>query len=397
MISTTHTSVPTPEARRSRVAIAAAFLVQGLVFIALTTKLPAIQDKFGLSPLAFSGLMLMLVLCAGAGSLSAEWIAPRRGSALGLRLGFVLIIIALPLLGFSGAVWGLGVAMAIYGLGLGMVDAGTNMQGVALEHEYGRPIMPTFHGAWTLGGILGTLVSLATKDLSLGVSASLLLVLPLLALGAPLLKVGGVIVPIGDDGAEVPWRRILLVGAAIVLFYMVDTATTTWGPTYLDKTFTASNAVVAVATLPYLVASLVARGAGDSLTARYGAAALLRSGTVVAVVGLAIVVFSPAWPIAMLGFLVLGTGIAVIAPLSYSAAALIARESVDSDDPIAVRAKVDAVIARFNQFNYVGAILGSVMTGAVGNDSLRYGFAVPMVLVLGILPLAKHFGSRTTR
>ena len=49
------------------------------------------------------------------------------------------------------------------------------------------------------------------------------------------------------------------------------------------------------------------------------------------------------------------------------------------------------VIGRFNQFNYVGALLGSVLTGVVGADSLRVGFAVPMVLILGILPLAKAF------
>ena len=62
----------------------------------------------------------------------------------------------------SGASAPVAAAMAGYGLALGLVDAGTNMQGVAVEHEYGRPIMPTFHGAWTLGGIIGTLGSLAT-------------------------------------------------------------------------------------------------------------------------------------------------------------------------------------------------------------------------------------------
>ena len=31
--------------------------------------------------------------------------------------------------------------MAGYGVGLGMVDASTNMQAVALEHRYGRPIL----------------------------------------------------------------------------------------------------------------------------------------------------------------------------------------------------------------------------------------------------------------
>jgi hypothetical protein len=35
----------------------------------------------------------------------------------------------------------------------------------------------------------------------------------------------------------VPWRPILLVGLGMVLFYMVDTAAQTWGPTYLDQTF----------------------------------------------------------------------------------------------------------------------------------------------------------------
>ena len=35
--------------------------------------------------------------------------------------------------------------------------------------------------------------------------------------------------------SQVPWRPILLVGLAMVLFYMVDTAATTWGPTFLDR------------------------------------------------------------------------------------------------------------------------------------------------------------------
>ena len=49
----------------------------------------------------------------------------------------------------------------------------------------------------------------------------------------------------------------------MVLFYMVDTAAQTWGPTYLDDTVDAPHSLVALATLPYLVASLVLRLAGD--------------------------------------------------------------------------------------------------------------------------------------
>jgi MFS family permease len=168
----------------------------------------------------------------------------------------------------------------------------------------------------------------------------------------------------------------------MVLFYMVDTAAQTWGPTFLDDVVDAPQELVALATLPYLVASLVLRLAGDSLVARYGATPVLRTGAVVASVALFVVVTSQTWPVAVLGFTLLGAGVSVIAPLSFSAAARIAGGE---------QARVDAVIARFNQFNYVGGLLGAVLTGLVGAGSLRLGFAVPMVLILAMLPLARAF------
>ena len=86
-----------------------------------------------------------------------------------------------------------------------------------------------------------------------------------------------------------PWRRILLLGVAMVLFYMVDTAATTWGPTYLDNTFPTPERWVAMATFPYLLATLVMRFAGDSLVARFGPVRVLRAGGVLASLSLLVV------------------------------------------------------------------------------------------------------------
>ena len=128
--------------------------------------------------------------------------------------------------------------LAAYGVALGMVDASTNMQAVALEHRYGRPILPSFHGAWTLGGLVGAALTLATA----GHPAAL--VAALVARAAPLALPRRRFLPPGEAGpaarvraSTVPWRPILLVGLGLVLFYMVDTAATTWGPTYLDHVF----------------------------------------------------------------------------------------------------------------------------------------------------------------
>ena len=375
---------------RARVAAAAGFLSQGLILLSLTTRLPDFQDRWGLTDVTLSVLLLMMILLAGAGSVTAEALAKRTDSALLLRVGLVTVAVGVPVLCTAPATAFFVLGLAVYGFGLGMVDACTNMQAVAIEHRYGRPILPSFHGAWTLGGVIGAAVTLVTSGLPLEAGAALGAI-PLLVAFAPFLP--------RDHGptelatrVAVPWRPILLVGTAMVLFYMVDTAVQTWGPLFVDHTFTTPERYVALPALCYLLASGAVRLAGDSIVARFGPVPVLRTGAVVGAGALAIVVFSPTWQVAVLGFSILGAGVAVVAPLSFSAAAKIA--GGEGFEPAVRQARVDAVIARFNQFNYLGAILGSVMTGLVGKDSLRIGFAVPMVLVLGILPLAPAFAPR---
>lgn len=372
---------------RSRLAAAAGFFAQGMVFISLTSRLPDFSDRWHVGEVQLSLLLLMMVLLAGAGSVLAETLAKRRDSASMLRAGLLLVGLGVVLIATAPAESVFVGAMAVYGVGLGMVDATTNMQAVALEHLYDRPILPSFHGAWTLGGIVGAGLALLTGSLPLWSVASVAVV-PLAVVFAPLLpRVRAV--PDPAAAAAVPWRPIVLVGLGMVLFYMVDTATQTWGPLFLDHTFDTPSGLVALATFPYLLASGIFRLAGDRMVATYGAVPVLRVGAVVASGALAVVVFAPTWPVAVLGFTILGAGVAVIAPLSFSAAARIA--GGDEVDPVVRQARVDGVIARFNQFNYVGALLGSVLTGLVGSGSLRFGFAVPMVLILGILPLARAF------
>nr|WP_223128398.1 MFS transporter [Terrabacter sp. MAHUQ-38] len=372
---------------RARLAAGTAFFVQGLLFISLTTRLPQIRKEWTLDELAVSGLLLMVVLLAGLGSVVAELVAARSSSAVVVRVGLITATVgfALLLLAPTFAVFVAG--LAVYGLALGLVDASSNMQAVTVEHLYRRPILPSFHAFWTAGGILGTLITLATAGVDLGPGLLPLVVLPIAALAAPFARRDRLV----ESGAtvDVPWRRIALLGVAMVLFYMVDTAATAWGPVYLDDTLEAPSGLAALATLPYLVATLLARAVGDRLVDRHGAVWLLRISGVVAAAALAVIVFTPTWVVAVIGFTVLGGAVATIAPLSFSAAGAIA--GGDGDSAGERIDKTDQVVARFNQFNYVGALLGAVLTGAVGSDDLRLGFAVPMVLILGIIPLATQF------
>ena len=375
-----------PGLRRARAAIAAAFFTQGLVFISLTTRLPRFQDRWDLGELALSGVLLMMVLLAGVGSLVAERLAPRLDSAVVLRAGLLVIACSVAAVVLAPTTLDFVLALAAYGVGLGLVDATGNMQAVALEHRMGRVVVPSCHGAWTLGGVVAAVLTLATSGAPWSAVAAVA-ALPLAAAAAPYLA--------RDHGTaatstetDVPWRAIVMIGLALVVFYTVDTAAATWGPVYLDDVFDAPEDLVALATLPYLVASGQVRLVGDRLTEQVGAVRLLRAGAAIAFVALALVVAAPSWPVAVLGFTLLGCGVAVVAPLSFSAAAALAGRDAD---PATRHARVDAVVARFNQFNYAGALLGAVMTGAVGAGSLRVGFAVPLVLVVALFWLARAF------
>lgn len=398
-------TAPTARSLRThRGAAAGAFAVQGLLFIALTLRLPQVRDRLGLDELGLAALMLLLLVLAGVGSALAAVVARRRDSATAVRAALVLLAVGTALVGVatqgSGSLPVLVAAVAVYGLGVGANDAASNMQAVAVEDRMGRPVLPSFHAAWTAGGLLATLAVLGLGGLDHPVAHAVLTALPLALVAAPFLP--------RDHGAGagastdpgVPWRTIALVGLGLVLFYAVDTAVTAWGPVYLSSgdvfaTPPTSPDLYALATLPYLVATLLARSLGDVATARLGAPTVVRVGAVTASAGLLVVVLAPAstWVVAVVGFFVVGLGVAVVAPLAFSAAARVVGGGTDD---VARRRRVDATVARFNQFNYAGALVGSVLTGAVGTGSLRVGFALPMVLVLGLVPLARHFGGRPT-
>jgi len=376
-----------------RTATIAAFFIQGFLFITMTTRLPQIQGLFGLDAATLSLVLLGMVVLAGVGSVLAGQLARRLDSAQALRVGLGLIGAGAIGVGLAPDLMVFCVLLAVYGVGLGTVDASMNMQGVALEHRLGRTLLPGFHASWTAGGIVATLVALAFGEVSLAASVTPFGVLALVLTALPFLRRDrGQEEATGEARVSIPWKRLLLVGLVLVLFYMVDTAASTWGPAYLHNLFGTGLGDVAVATLPYLVASLLARLAGDWAVGRFGAVRLLRGAALLSAAALAVVVLAPSALIAVLGFAVLGFGAGIIAPLSFSVAGSIAAlgRSGGADDP-ARRARVDSVIARFNQFNYVGALLGSVLTGLVGADSLRIGFALPLVLVLAILPLARAF------
>ncbi|MER7547354.1 MFS transporter [Spirillospora sp. NPDC127506] len=380
--------------RQARFAAYTAFAVQGLCFASLVTQVPQMQKAHHLSDAVLSLVLLMVPLIAGVGSVASGALFQRFGSGPVLRVAQPAVAVTIALIGFTGdndiALY---VAVAAFGLFVGAVDASMNAQAVAVERRYGLSLITGFYAVWSIAGILGGLwASLSNKvDLSLvacfaiaaavGITASL-------ATGHRLYRRaeegdGPTAEELKAAGRSVPWRPILVVGAAMAVAYLADAAISNYGAKYLDDELSASDWVAPLGYVAYQITMVISRGVADFAVRRSGAVQVVRVGGLVGIIGMAGVVAAPNAGFAIAAFALAGLGLSVIAPVSFSAAGRV--------DPTGL----GVAVARVNIFNYVGFVLGAAVVGAIApmsaDHGLRIAFIVPTALILVVFMTAKGF------
>jgi MFS family permease len=382
--------------RRARASASAGFAVQGLSFAAVIAQVTAFQDKFDMDETQLTVTLAVLPVVAGVGSVLAGVFAPRVGSAWVLRVATAGEAVLAAVVGLVDPVLAYYAAVVAFGLLVGAVDASMNMQGTAVQRRYGRSILASCHAWWSVAGIVAAAGAIWAGDHGVGLgvylsaAGALGLVIALAAGPGLLSKAEEAEEPAAEAAAgvtrahEVARRGLVVtgVGVALMVMFIGDSAATSYGTVFLKEALDSTGGRVQAGLFAYLVLQLLGRVVADRIIGGLGAARTLILGALVATTGFALVVFSPQWSVAVGGFALMGLGLSVVVPLTFSAA--------DGLDP----SGSGAVIARVNLFNYAGVVVGSAIIGIVaGTDyaSLRPAFAVPAVLVLLITTLAPAF------
>ncbi|MFJ9040312.1 MFS transporter [Streptomyces sp. NPDC102406] len=369
------------------------FFAQGVAFALLVTRIPALQDQYGISDGLLPVFLAAVPILAGVGSVCTEQVVKRVRPSQVLRWSQPVVLLALLGAGAGESLWEVAVALGVFGLSVGALDASMNMLGVSLQRAYGRSIMLGFHAAYSLGGIVGASLAWvgAHWDLSLFVSY-----LPVVVVLVPAALVGsrwyvdGEAVVAGKgapgQGGGIVFRMLLPLCLVMTFAYIGDSTVSNWSAKYLQDVLGSSEQLSTVPYNVYMVMTLVGRAVGDVGVRRYGAVAVVRMGSVVAAAGFGVVAVAPGPWVGMLGFTLLGLGLCVIVPQTFAAAG----RMFPGDS--------DAAVARLNIFNYVGFLVGSPLVGALGDAwSYRGAMLVPMVLVLVTLVYAPSFGPGADR
>ncbi|MFF3139033.1 MFS transporter [Streptomyces mirabilis] len=397
--------------RRGRASLAFSFFAQGATFALLVTRIPAIQDRYGVSDALLPAFLAAVPILAGVGSVTTEQLVKRIRPSRLLRWSQPVVLLALLGVGSGDRLVELAVALGAFGLAVGALDASMNMLGVSLQRAYGRSIMLGFHATYSLGGIVGASLAWvgAHWHLSLFVSylPVVLVLLPAAFVGSRWYVdgdaasgleadagTGGDVDVDVDAGAgkgqaesgALVFRLLLPLCLVMTFAYIGDSTVSNWSAKYLQDVLGSSEQLATVPYNVYMVMTLVGRAVGDFGVRRFGAVAVVRLGAVVAALGFAVVAVAPGAWVGMLGFTLLGLGLCVLVPQTFAAAGRL------------FPGASDAAIARLNIFNYVGFLIGSPLVGALGDAwNYRGAMLVPMVLVLATLGYARSFAPEPDR
>ncbi|MDT0309442.1 MFS transporter [Streptomyces sp. DSM 44917] len=375
----------TAAVRRARIAVGAVFAVHGASQGSFATRIPWIQDHLGLSTAVLGLALAFPAIGASVAMPLAGRIMHRYGARAAVRGLLMLWCAALALPAPAPSLPALCVALFVFGATAGMADVAMNAQGVDVEREFGRSIMSGLHGLWSLGTLAGAAAGVGAVHAGLDARAHLgIAAAALAAVAVPACR--GLLQVPADPMAEppprfaLPPRSALLIGAVGMCAVLAEGGSADWSGVYLEDVTGASQTVAAASYTAFACTMALARLAGDAVVRRAGPVRTVRLSGVLAVCGGLLVVTARVPAQAIAGFALLGTGIAVVVPLTFAAA------GHRGPNPAQAIAGVATV-------TYTTGLIAPTLIGTIGEvASLEASFAVvtaaATVLVLGARVLA---------
>ncbi|GGQ13587.1 MFS transporter [Streptosporangium pseudovulgare] len=416
---------------RARIAVYLLFTLAGIAIGTWTARIPSIKEGLDLSDGRLSLGLLGIAAGAITGMQVVGRLIDRHGSAtvmipMAFAQGVVLILPA-----HAPGLTALAATLFAFGLVHGTLDVAMNANAVEVEQAANRPLMSSFHAAFSIGGFLGATAGGLLAQAGLTPAATFTAtaaVLTLMALWAARWALPRSAAPSGHPAgpapAELPGtagpaarttpettattaaaaettpatateatpesgesatsakgtaHSVLALGVLAICCMIGEGAAADWSSVYLRDSLGSSAGFAAAAYAAFSVMMTAGRLAGDRLTARFGAVALVRGCGALAATGLGAGLLAGNQVIAVLGFACFGAGLSCIIPQVFSAAG--------RRDP----ARAGQALARVASLGYAGFLAGPILIGGLAEViGLPLALAVPALLA-GFVALSAVF------
>lgn len=379
-----------------RFAVLSFFLAQGLCFSSWASRIPDIKEIFTVNDALYWGIVLFMI---PVGKFVAIPLAGYLVSKLGSR-----IMVQISIMGYALSLFAIGTALNIYMLGVflfcfgvfwNLCDISLNTQGIGIERLYGRTIMASFHGGWSLAACLGALigfimiVSDVTPFWHFTLIAALILLLTMVSrrylqddVSTAEVKEEAV-----EDKSE-KWQYIkkpemLLIKLGLVGLFalVVESAMFDWSGIYFESVLQVPKSLQ-IGFLVFMVMMTVGRFLANYAYRIWGKQRVLQlSGTFIfigfftsALLGSTVDSMALKVIVNSFGFMLVGLGISSMVPTIYS---LVGAKS---------KTPVGIALTILSSISFIGSLVAPLLIGAISQAfNMEYAYMVVGLLGLCIL------------
>lgn len=376
-----------PAVRRRRQALYLFFFLPGIAMSSWVTRTPDVRDQLGESTAEMGLILFGLSVGSMIGILCSGRFVERLGTRPVIVLGTALIIAGTMVIGAGSAVPSAPLVTAglfLFGAGMGSGEVAVNVDGADVERITGTPVLPTLHGCFSLGTVVGALAGMTATAAQLPVSWHLA-VITLAATGMLIHASRALPTGVGlstkvrtTDAAEHTgpqvWkdRKLLLIGAIVLAMALAEGAANDWLPLLMVDGHGLDATAGSLVYVGFAAAMTLGRFCGTYFLVRFGRATVLRASALSGALGLVLVIFSDNVAVAATSVVFWGLGASLGFPVALSAAG-------DSGPDQTARVSLVAIIG------YVAFLVGPPSLGFLGD---HYGLRTAMVAVLVLVASA---------
>ncbi|MFE4832567.1 MFS transporter [Streptomyces sp. NPDC056672] len=332
---------------RLRTALTVFFALDGFMFAGWVVRIPAIKERTGASESDLGLALLGVSAGAVVTMVFTGRLCQRFGSHPVTVVSMVLLSLSIALPPRAHSALTLGLVLLLFGTAYGALNVSMNSAAVDLVAALRRPVISSFHAAYSLGGMVGAgLGGLVAGGLSPTVHLLLLTGAGLLvtavtgpvllrqAVPAPVLLPAPVPAPVPGAEAGVAHaprererstrRVVLLLGVIALCTAYGEGAMADWSALHLTEDLDASPGLAAAGYSLFALAMTAGRLSGTVLLERLGQNRALVLGGLTAALGMLLGALAPTAWAALAGFAVAGLGLANIFPVAVGRAGALA-------------------------------------------------------------------------
>lgn len=353
------------------------FLVCGLGISSWAPMVPYAKQRLGLDDANLGVLLLMLGSGAMAMMPVSGYLGHKYGNRIVILCAALLMAAMLPLLLILDTAAGMGAALFVFGAAVGTVDVAMNSHGVQVQNLYGKPIMSSLHGLFSIGGLfgslgLGFLMKLGLDPMAATVSISMLLILIVSSQYRSLFDAETEkaaiksFSPVKETGGGFfSWLKkgVVFLGIMCFVVFLSEGAMLDWSAVFLHENRGIKEEFAGMGYAMFSIAMAAMRLVGDRIVSRFNSKMVVVAGSLIAASGLFLAVFAPWAVAALIGFTLLGLGAANIVPVFLSEAGRVRN--------ISAAVSIPAVTT----MGYAGQLAGPALLGLIA-----YLFSLPMAL-----------------